>query len=34
MKKTAGRFLPFTKAKTRYFHHTNDAGAQKWLAEA
>jgi hypothetical protein len=25
---------PFTKAKTRYFDHTDDAGAQKWLAEA
>jgi len=25
---------PFTKAKTRYFDHTDDAGARKWLAEA
>jgi hypothetical protein len=25
---------PFTKAKNRYFDHTDDAGAQKWLAEA
>lgn len=24
---------PFTKAKTRYFDHTDDAGARKWLAE-
>lgn len=25
---------PFTKAKIRYFVHTDDAGMRKWLAEA